>query len=132
MIQQRLANEGFDPGTPDGQFGPRTRAAIRAWQAARGAAATGYLDDVQAELLRSAAAPGPEAPAGVEGPVAGAHHVVGRGPARGQLAGQPDAARVGGQAGLDAGGPRGRGGGEPLAAADSGANRSPIPAETDH
>ena len=68
LIHQRLANEGFDPGTPDGQFGPRTRAAIRAWQAARGAAATGYLDDVQAELLRSAAAPGPEAPAGVEGP----------------------------------------------------------------
>ena len=68
LIQQRLANEGFDPGTPDGQFGPRTRAAVRTWQAARGAAATGYLDDVQAELLRSAAAPGPEAPAGVEGP----------------------------------------------------------------
>jgi hypothetical protein len=38
---------------------------------------------------------------GVEGlpaSVAGAHHVVGRGPARGQLAGQPDAPRVGGQA----------------------------------
>ena len=40
-------------------------------------------------------------------PVAGAHHVVGRGPGRGQLGGQPDAARVGGQARLDAGGPGG-------------------------
>ena len=67
LIQQGLANDGFDPGTPDGQFGPRTRAAIRAWQAARGAATTGYLDEVQAELLRSAAALQPEAPAGVEG-----------------------------------------------------------------
>ncbi|MCY4637897.1 MAG: peptidoglycan-binding domain-containing protein [Acidobacteria bacterium] len=67
LIQQGLANDGFDPGTPDGQFGPRTRAAIRAWQAARGAATTGYLDDVQAELLRSAAALQPEASTGVEG-----------------------------------------------------------------
>ena len=46
-------------------------------------------------------------------PVAGAHHVVGRGPARGQLGGQPDTARAGGQARLDAGGPGGRG--EPFA-----------------
>ena len=59
LIQQGLANDGFDPGTADGQFGPATRAAIRAWQTARGAPATGYLDDVQAELLRSAAAPAP-------------------------------------------------------------------------
>ena len=35
LIQQGLRNEGFDPGAPDGLFGPRTRAAIRAWQAAR-------------------------------------------------------------------------------------------------
>ena len=67
LIQQGLANDGFDPGTPDGQFGPRTRAAIRAWQAARGAATTGYLDEEQAELLRSAAALQPEAPAGIGG-----------------------------------------------------------------
>ena len=60
LIQQGLANDGFDPGTLDGQFGPRTRAAIRAWQAARGAPATGYLDDVQAELLRDAGAPEPQ------------------------------------------------------------------------
>ena len=56
LIQQGLRNEGFDPGTPDGLFGPRTRGAIRAWQAARGQAATGYLDGAQAELLRVAAA----------------------------------------------------------------------------
>ena len=62
LIQQGLINEGFDPGVVDGQFGPRTRAAIRAWQAAAGAAATGYLDQAQAELLRSAAVLEPEAP----------------------------------------------------------------------
>ena len=67
LIQQGLANDGFDPGTPDGQFGPRTRAAIRAWQAVRGAATTGYLDEAQAKLLRSAAALQPAALAGIEG-----------------------------------------------------------------
>ena len=41
LIQQRLRNEGFDAGEPDGLFGPRTRAAIRAWQAAREQAETG-------------------------------------------------------------------------------------------
>ena len=56
LIQQGLRNEGFDPGAPDGLFGPRTRGAIRAWQAARGQAATGYLDGAQADLLRAAAA----------------------------------------------------------------------------
>ena len=79
LIQQGLRNEGFDPGTPDGLFGPRTRGAIRAWQAARGQAATGYLDGAQAELLRVAAAgdvpalPPPaatvaDAPVAAEGP----------------------------------------------------------------
>ncbi len=62
LIQKGLVNEGFDPGIPDGLFGRRTRATIRAWQASRSAAATGYLDEAQAELLRSAAAPEPESP----------------------------------------------------------------------
>ena len=57
LIQQGLGNEGFDPGVPDGLFGPRTRAAIRAWQAAREQAETGYLDGVQAETLRAAGSP---------------------------------------------------------------------------
>ena len=56
LIQQGLQNEGFDPGAPDGLFGPRTRGAIRAWQAARGEAATGYLNGAQADLLRASAA----------------------------------------------------------------------------
>ena len=41
LIQQELRNEGFDPGTPDGLFGPRTRATIRDWQQSRGASPTG-------------------------------------------------------------------------------------------
>ena len=63
-IHQGLRNEGFDPGTPDGLFGPRTRAAIREWQQSRGASPTGYLNGAEAELLRpaAAAATAPEAP----------------------------------------------------------------------
>ena len=56
LIQQGLQNEGFDPGIPDGVFGPRTRAAIRTWQAAREFADTGYLDQAQTDALRAAAA----------------------------------------------------------------------------
>ena len=36
LIQQGLHNEGFDPGTADGLFGPRTRAAIQEGQQSRG------------------------------------------------------------------------------------------------
>ena len=35
-IQSCLKTQGFDPGSADGLFGPRTRAAIRSWQAAQG------------------------------------------------------------------------------------------------
>ena len=59
VIQQGLRNEGFDAGTPDGLFGPRTRAAIRDWQTSRGATATGYLNGAEVELLRAAVAPPP-------------------------------------------------------------------------
>ena len=57
LIQQGLRNEGFDPGMPDGLFGPRTRAAIREWQQSRGASPTGYVTGAEAELLRTAAMP---------------------------------------------------------------------------
>ena len=59
LIQQGLRSEGFDPGAPDGLFGPRTRAAIRAWQAARDEPQTGYLDGDQVAALRAAAVPRP-------------------------------------------------------------------------
>ncbi len=41
LIQQELRNEGFDPGAPDGLFGPRTRGAVRRWQEAQGRPPTG-------------------------------------------------------------------------------------------
>lgn len=50
-IQSCLKAQGFDPGVPDGLFGPRTRGAITAWQEARSdgkVEVTGYL--TQAEL----------------------------------------------------------------------------------
>ena len=61
LIQQGLRNEGFDPGAPDGLFGPRTRAAIQGWQQSRGALPTGYLNGPEAELLRTASSPPPAA-----------------------------------------------------------------------
>ena len=50
-IQRGLAEAGFDPGPADGSFGVATRAAIRGWQASRGAVATGYLDGPAAASL---------------------------------------------------------------------------------
>ncbi len=79
LIQQGLGNEGFDPGAPDGLFGPRTRAAIRAWQAARDEPRTGYLaGDQVAALLTAAvprpvtASPEPQGPASASAPAADA------------------------------------------------------------
>ena len=50
-LQQRLADSGFDPGTPDGLIGPATRAALRSWQSANGRVADGYPDEATLELL---------------------------------------------------------------------------------
>jgi membrane-bound lytic murein transglycosylase B len=48
QLQERLNAAGFDAGTPDGVFGRRTEAAIRAFQQARGLPVTGVAS---AELL---------------------------------------------------------------------------------
>ena len=40
-LQERLTELGFDTGGTDGVLGPKTEAAIRAYQASRGLAATG-------------------------------------------------------------------------------------------
>ena len=81
LIQRGLRNEGFDPGSPDGLFGPRTRAAIRGWQEARGEAGTAYLDAVQAELLHGMGSPAAAAPSevGAASPVAAGAASVGAG-----------------------------------------------------
>ena len=59
-IQRHLAAGGFDPGPVDGLFGRGTRNAIRRWQAARGAPATGYLDADAAKALLAAGEPDTE------------------------------------------------------------------------
>ena len=63
QIQEGLHAEGFNPGGADGLFGPQTRAAIRRWQASRGAPTTGYLDGPAAAALRSAGVSSPAAAA---------------------------------------------------------------------
>ena len=52
-IQEALAASGFNPGPADGVFGPKSRAALRAWQTANGYTATGRLTSEQARILRS-------------------------------------------------------------------------------
>lgn len=42
-IQSALLRIGFDPGTPDGQFGSNSRKAISAYQASKGWKSTGYV-----------------------------------------------------------------------------------------
>ena len=51
LVQQGLASLEYPPGPADGQFGPATRQALRAWQSAKGFAGTGYLTRGQADTL---------------------------------------------------------------------------------
>ena len=52
-LQQHLARGGYDVGEPDGHFGPRTRNALRAFQAAVGATPDGFATASILERLRS-------------------------------------------------------------------------------
>jgi len=51
-MQQLLARRGFDAGEPDGLLGPRTRLAIRNFQASIGAVADGFASSGLLERLR--------------------------------------------------------------------------------
>ena len=51
-LQERLLALGFDPGTPDGVLGSRTRAALRALQRSAGLPADGYPHFELLETLR--------------------------------------------------------------------------------
>jgi len=51
--QARLANLGYAPGAVDGKAGPKTRAAIRTFQEARGLEPTGDLDAATIDELES-------------------------------------------------------------------------------
>ena len=50
--QRALARHGHNPGPVDGRMGPRTRAALRAFQSERGLAPHGQLDDATFKRLR--------------------------------------------------------------------------------
>lgn len=54
-IQRALGALGFQAGTPDGVVGPRTRAALRAWQEARGLPGTGFVAEADRARLREEA-----------------------------------------------------------------------------
>jgi hypothetical protein len=66
-LQQLLIDNGHDPGPVDGAFGPRTDAAVRAFQAERGLAADGIVGP-----LTWAALTGEEPPIEVAGGGSGA------------------------------------------------------------
>ena len=51
-LQQQLARHGFDIGTPDGLLGPRTRIAIRNFQASVGLIPDGFASSSVLDRLR--------------------------------------------------------------------------------
>ncbi|MGB5184744.1 MAG: peptidoglycan-binding domain-containing protein, partial [Xanthobacteraceae bacterium] len=51
-MQQLLARRGFDTGEPDGMFGPRTRLAIRNYQASIGEIPDGFASSGLLDRLR--------------------------------------------------------------------------------
>ncbi len=52
FLQQRLTRLGYDPGSTDGVFGPKTAAAIAGFQASKGLKATGVASPDLLGLLR--------------------------------------------------------------------------------
>ena len=53
LVQRGLTALGFNAGAPDGIFGPKTRRAIRGWQASKGFPETRHLNAEQAQALIS-------------------------------------------------------------------------------
>ena len=51
QAQDRLKAAGFDPGPLDGVLGPRTKEALRRYQASQGLPATGVLDEATRQAL---------------------------------------------------------------------------------
>lgn len=57
-LQQALSTAGYEPGTPDGTFGPQTEAAVIAFQHANGLSPDGIVGPKTASALNSAVAGG--------------------------------------------------------------------------
>jgi peptidoglycan hydrolase-like protein with peptidoglycan-binding domain len=76
--QQQLSHLGYDPGTADGVYGPRTRQALEAFQRARNLPVTGQLDTATLQELSQAGASAGTATAETEAsvPVRSPLHVV--------------------------------------------------------
>lgn len=68
-LQERLAELGFGPGTPDGDYGARTATAVAAFQALVGLDPTGDADRTTAQALVDYRYEGLLLRAGAEGPV---------------------------------------------------------------
>jgi hypothetical protein len=51
QAQERLKAAGFNPGSVDGVLGPRTREALRRYQASQGLSTTGILDEATRHAL---------------------------------------------------------------------------------
>ena len=63
-VQERLAELGYDVGTPDGRFGGRTSYALMAFQKIEGLSRTGEIDAETVAALEVAGPPGPMVPGG--------------------------------------------------------------------
>jgi putative chitinase len=61
-LQQKLKNEGFDPGLVDGEFGLGTEAAVIAFQKNKGFDPDGIVGPCTQAALNLIEAPGPGAP----------------------------------------------------------------------